>query len=84
MLNELRKCFWKIWIELASINSLSNGREHVGAPTGSIAGWPIDVIRRYPRQYSRSRQKVVNEGVDDNEARAHIKPARPARPSSHQ
>ena len=68
VLDEPGKRLGKRRIEPAGINPRGNVDQDVSAPTWPVAGRAIRMACREPIQDSGSNQKVVDQGVHDNEA----------------
>jgi hypothetical protein len=71
-------------IEPAGIDGASNINKNVGAATGPVAGRPIWMVSADPIEDSGSMKEVVDQGIDDNEARPDGEPTRPTSPGPHQ
>jgi hypothetical protein len=82
--DEPGKRLWKLGIEPAGINRRGNVDEDVNTAAWPIAGWPIRMASAEPFEDSSSMKEVVDQGIDDNEARPDSEPTRPDSADPHQ
>ena len=82
--DEPRKRLRKLRIEPAGIDGAGNVNKNVSAATGSVARRPIRMASRKSVEDSGSMKEVVDQGIDDNEARPDGEPTRPSSPGPHQ
>ena len=58
--------------------------KNVSAATWPVAGWAIRMASAKPVEDSGSVKEIVDQGIDDNEARPNGEPTRPGSAGPHQ
>jgi hypothetical protein len=74
VLDEPRKGFGKRRIELARIDAVGHGLNNVRTTACLVAGCAVGMVSPQTAQDAGSMQKIVNQGVDRDHARADLNP----------